>query len=298
MEEQFCRCGPEAFFRRMKGIRGRKYHNKPSPFYRGSAGGKRIVFQTEHPSLDCLIYGELEEGKEKAYAASQIIFCDIQEKYHSVLITERIKSTEDLVRELEARGIVGGKPVAYIGDPNEKECIKRLLPGFDIKIWNDLFRDGEKRQFVAKFEITDLYFRCIAKIAFHYFLKHFPQFTGFEHEFKGIKHFIMNGGDVNQWVRQERKEFIEQLKGGATPQQYLHVIAVEKTYLEIIARTQFFIGPNLVPYHSKIFIGKNPEKLHYDQSIGHQLVYFDKTDKNGHDGIMVPLNTIKKSLLP
>lgn len=108
----------------------------------------------------------------------------------------------------------------------------------------------------------------------------------------------MNGGDITQWVRQEKKEFIEQLKAGAAPQQYLHVLAIEKTYLKIIARTQFFIGPNLVPYHYKIFIGKNPEKLHYNQSIGYQFVYFDKADKEGHDGIMVPLITIKKSLLP
>jgi hypothetical protein len=42
IEEQFCRCGPEAFFRIVKGIKGRKYHKKPSPFYRGSSGGGYI----------------------------------------------------------------------------------------------------------------------------------------------------------------------------------------------------------------------------------------------------------------
>jgi len=42
IEEQFCRCGPEAFFRIVLGIKGRKHHEKPSPFYRGSAGSGYI----------------------------------------------------------------------------------------------------------------------------------------------------------------------------------------------------------------------------------------------------------------
>ena len=69
LEEQFCRCGPEQFFRIIKGIKGREHHRKVNPFYRGSAGGGYIVAESRHPTLDCMIFCEIEEGGENAFPA-------------------------------------------------------------------------------------------------------------------------------------------------------------------------------------------------------------------------------------
>jgi len=60
LDEQFCRCGPEGFLRYYLGLRGRKQHKKPSPFYRGSAGGRWIEIKARHPTKDFDIYCEVE----------------------------------------------------------------------------------------------------------------------------------------------------------------------------------------------------------------------------------------------
>lgn len=96
LEEQFCRCGPEAFFRILVGIKGRKHHGKHSPFYRGSAGGRPIVTRTKHPNRDCDIYCEIEEGSEKAFPVRQVIFEDQEGTLHPVLITDSMTRREDL----------------------------------------------------------------------------------------------------------------------------------------------------------------------------------------------------------
>gem|GEM_PF-4025491 len=53
LDEQFARCGPEAFLRRHFGVQGRSTHERVNPFYRGSAGGRALAMT----SYDSNVWG-------------------------------------------------------------------------------------------------------------------------------------------------------------------------------------------------------------------------------------------------
>jgi hypothetical protein len=57
---------------------------------------------------------------------------------------------------------------------------------------------------IAKVEVTDRYYRAIAKIGFHYFLTQFPEYTGRESMFLDVREFLAKDGDmerVNTFVK-------------------------------------------------------------------------------------------------
>ncbi|MFH1962168.1 MAG: hypothetical protein ABIJ30_04725 [bacterium] len=302
-DEQFCRCGPEAFFRIIKGIKGRKHHERVNPFYRGSTGGKPIEIKMQHPYIEnCEIFCETEEGAEKSYPARQVIVRDSNGKHHPILIPNRIRETRDLQGELELKGIANSEFVEWwlsVGDgEKQRRLIERLCAGLNGKIkWSETlpFQKTEKQNGVATFIVNSNYFQAIAKIAFHYFLKHFNQFTGCEREFDGIKQFIMNGGNPDRWVQQVKGSFVHSLNSRfITTDKYCHLLAINKNYIDIRAMLHFFVGPKIGPHrYYEVFIGKNPERIIYPQNIGHQFVYFDKPDKEGYSGRIDQLLTTK-----
>jgi hypothetical protein len=302
LEEQFCRCGPEAFFRRLKGIKGRKSNQKVNPYYRGSSGGNRMLAETKHPSKGYTILCESYEGSNDFFPARQIIVQDKNNKYHPILITETIQSFEDLQRILESKGLVDCKPIEFYATPEERDWVDRIWKGFKTGIDSERLPDfptQKEREMAITFILTDKYFRAIAKIAFHYFLQQFNQFSGIENEFREIKNFIMNGGKVETWVRQVKGSFIPQLQSPLlTISKYAHFIVVEKTNFSIVVKMHLFVGPKgTAPTYFKVTIGKNPERIYYPQSVGHQIVYFDQKDVDGYIGIMQPMHKIRRSLL-
>jgi hypothetical protein len=65
------------------------------------------------------------------------------------------------------------------------------------KLGSNNFKGG-----VAKFQVTDRYFRAIAKIGLHYFLSQFPIFSGTEEIFANIRSFIVDetGGALTEKI--------------------------------------------------------------------------------------------------
>lgn len=127
LEEQFCRCGPEAFLRIVVGVKGRKHHKRVNPFYRGSSGLKPIIIESQHPKLDCSIFCEIEKGGKTGHPAKQIIIRDLSGKHHSVLITEKIKTPDDLMRELKERGLENSTFVECWTLDEEREQMEILM---------------------------------------------------------------------------------------------------------------------------------------------------------------------------
>src|SRR5205085_681578 len=92
---------------------------------------------------------------------------------------------------------------------------------------------------------TALYFRGLAKIGFHYFLKHMAGFRGSEDAFAGIRGFITDGraADVDRFVTGRVNHLLVDILPGESPVGYKHLLVARATYEQLLCRMQFFIHP-------------------------------------------------------
>jgi hypothetical protein len=135
---------------------------------------------------------------------------------------------------------------------------------------------------IAEVTVSPAHFRAVAKIGFHYVLKMFPDLTATETEFAPIQDFIWAGrGDVAQFVRQRSDQFVRNFER-ARPTQWMHILAVERTYSVILAHVKFFAGPGIVPPPYVIRIVLNPARIDSRREVrGHQFVVLDPAAGTG-----------------
>lgn len=86
LDEQLARCGPEGLFRKFYGIEGRKHHDNVSPFYRGSAGGRRLELTAWDPNWGVEVNLEFQDGR--ARQLREIIVRESSGKTHHLPIRE------------------------------------------------------------------------------------------------------------------------------------------------------------------------------------------------------------------
>ncbi len=252
-EEQFGRSGPEALFRKYLNIEGRNTHDKVNPFQRGSAGAKPIDFIACPLGEDIEILWEFNPGEKTVREVRQIVFIDDKGKSYPFRIPSLINNTYQLREEMKKFGLPppGKKITARVFAPDdEKERVENLVKGLgsDFK-WLPPQPSAQIKNPVAKFQVTDFYFRAIAKIGFHYFLSVFNTFYGNEYYFSKIRKFIKEGGLIKNFVFEEKKPILN------FPQNYLpkdwkdwgHVLLAESYEGKFRTRLQFFLGPQYNP---------------------------------------------------
>jgi hypothetical protein len=193
LDEQFVRCGPAAVLRKRLGIEGREHHQKVNPFYRGSAGGQPIKFLSWDESLQCELLIE-QTGRDQAGHLVQLILRGQAGPCHYIPLTSKM-TIESLRQKVVALKLTFPLPeVRLIHDPVTEQwavdLFKQLWPDVtmpDTTKGASSFSGGK-----VQFEVTDRYFRAIAKIGFHYFLTQFPNYSGHESIFSGIRDFIID----------------------------------------------------------------------------------------------------------
>jgi hypothetical protein len=300
IDEEFARSSDIAYYRWILGIKGRKHHDKRSPFYSGSVGNDPITIVTTHPThgfeMYCeVLFGAAREEILKAYTASQFLLEDSEGKLCTILITDDIKEPSDLERVIEKRGLEGCKfiDVSFSGENFER--IERIGEIFREKIEpKGIICSGIKednKESINTYRLTRRYFRAIAKISFHYFLKHFAEYSGLEPEFDGIKNFIKEedkekGGKVENWVKRFDCSFLDELNISRRNISWTHFLMAERNISEniIIGRIQFFENVNKDPrYHFMVRIGEDPFRLLGHEAEAHQFIYYEKPveDKSG-----------------
>jgi hypothetical protein len=140
---------------------------------------------------------------------------------------------------------------------------------------------------VVNISVTEAYFRAVAKIAFHYTLKVFPDLTGLENEFSQMKEFIWSGGNADRFVRQDHGQFVENFRRKHRPTHWMHILSIERTYQSLVAHAQFFVGPQSLPLPHTVSIGQNPSRIDSRPEQGaHQFVILDPTASSGFVGMM------------
>lgn len=289
-EVQFLRTGPMAFFRWMLGIEGRD-GPPPSPFYQGAGGAPPLYMIGCAPGLDYNLLWEVEPGTENVYPLRQVVFSHPLTEHHPVPILNRMQGhPEVLIDYLREHGLEKVKPIHVFAAQDEIPWVTELLKavgGVPSGNWATTNFLPQKVQLVVNVKVTQAYFRAVAKITFHYVLKIFPDLKGLEPEFGPIKDFIWAGGNIDQFVRQNNDQFIENFRRGYRPTHWMHILTVDRTYNSIVAYAQFFAGPHSLPVPYKVWVGRNPLRIDRGRELrAHQFVILNPSKTSGAVGVM------------
>jgi hypothetical protein len=281
-EGPFLQNSPIGLIRHLLGIEGRSKHKLHNPFQEGSYGTAPIELMALSPEKDYEIILEPDRGTNHGREARQIIFRDTQGKTHNVLITDKMKTSDDLRKELKRRDLQDAHPFRFFFSEEEYEWMLSLIkPLFPTINFGKITKAKEGQVFDCTFtsEVEQFVYRCIAKIAFHYFLKQYDSiFTGFEEEFALIKEFICHGGSHENFVsfiRIDKPEPCERIG---------HQIIVSFNEGLIISEVCIFKGVFTPPLLWRVTIGDSPLKGIVILSKGNNYWYYENGKQNAFDG--------------
>lgn len=233
-----------------------------------------------------LVPDQANPGKRTCAPMSQLVFMS-KDGGRILRLPFRLgKWTVERVRKIaKAQGVTGEQIVAIANSEEEFAEMKALTDALAPD-----GKEGEVAALVAgaeiigemKAPISDQYLRAVAKVGFHYFLKYFPAFTGFEPEFDEIKRYIYKGEAGRTIVQPVEEPFLRDLlQKGARLNKWCHLLSAESKESGIEARMQFFAGPNVNPIVWSVVLTDKPSKC--IQTTGHAFVYFDEA-KDGYHG--------------
>ncbi len=163
--------------------------------------------------------------------------------------------------------------------------------GGTLPAWTSADLPAARIQLATTYTVTGAYLRAIAKIGFHHCLSVCPDLSGMEPEFSAIKQFIWDGtGDADRFVRQCTDQFVANFKAWERPTEWMHILAVHRTYVRITVNAQFFAGPRSLPPGYEVHLGHNPARLHVRDERKAHLFVITKPDAEGPVGIVEDAN--------
>jgi hypothetical protein len=291
LEEVFMHHGPEAFFRHMIGVRGRKKHRKKNIFYERIAGMPPLTVIAKQPGEDCTVLWEID-GISEGRQMKQLVFRDEENTdVHLPFIPGQLAADFQRFRdEHKGRSL---RLITYFYDtanPAEEQEIERVCAEFLKGTRSEpMFPEGGAVEGQMRAALSLPYLRAIAKIGFHFLLAHFP-FTGLETQFSDIKRFIFTGKDHARFIQPLQEPFVEELK---TPnvfaKHWCHLLSAQCDYNTVEARMQFFAGPKVRPIVWRVLLGQSPSRVVGVFNKGFVYRYFGTPDKEGYLGEMSPL---------
>ncbi len=294
IEEQFCRSSPEGFFRERLEIKGRKRGKKISPFQRGSAGAPPLMMKGKFPGEDFEILWQFNPGTRGVDHMRQIILFTENGDTRIILIPDDMKDPSQLrekIKEVgEELGVERFKEARIFAPESEIAWINYLLSHLQRDSEIEWSRSPEKGRIstATTVTVTSKYFRALAKIGFHYFLKRMPKFHGSEDTFADIKNFIKQGGidDVDNVVSGSLDQISTEITRGMRPVHYCHLLATGVNDQWLISKLQFFLGPDFLAPIYVIKLGENPSPIWYQEVHSDAFIYYENREQDGYDGYL------------
>jgi len=299
LDQQVSRCGPEGFMREFYRIKGRAHKTKVNPFARGSAGGSRLEFSTFDRDVGVEVHLEAVDGVVTQMCELILVETSMGRAHHFPL--SETTTADELRGAIARKNVPAPYDVRLSCQPHEQEWVEKLLrehsPGIvfsEPKLMSHIIETPE-----VKFQLSERYFRGIAKIGFHYFLSQFPAYSGHHSMFSDIRSFISEDTNepvrrVNDFIQHRNHPLVYQmLNDEARPDGWkAHILAAE-------------VKPGLCQAHVQIFLTQeNPNliytvKLAHDQSLVEQEVaahayrYFHDGKQGSFSGEASPLPAIR-----
>ncbi len=293
LDEQLCRSGMEAFYRVLLGITGRKEHEKVNSFYRGSAGGGRLeMLGTNQQTGNNVLLELTGENQVRELRCVQLVAEDDTVR---VIVIPDGMTPEQFRAEFDALGIKRFKHGNFCAAPEEMPWVESLIGTLQYE--KKTMSPPSTGPIIygpsaIKFTVTSRYFRCIAKIGFHYFLTKMPQFRGDEECFADIRHFIMNpsnAAESERFVTYKEGQLVWGVDAGRRLKSWGHVVCVQADYLNLTAKIQLFAGPETKPFCYTVQLGKNPSRIIYNEAHGDFFAYHPKEQRGEFDGEVTEL---------
>ena len=295
LDEHFSRCGPEGFLRKYYGINGRSTHAPVNPFYRGSAGGRRIEMKVFDEQLGCEVLMECDDGDFKQ--VRQLIVIDQHGEAHHLPIRDGT-TPEQLRAAYKDLGIEQPREIRVLCDDEERSWVEPLITsaGGGTMTWNREEGSATYNDATTSFVLSNRYFRAVAKIGFHYFLTQFPGYHGSEAVFDAIRAFILDETSTvdraNHYVGKRQVPLLAAMfTPGARPAGWqAHLLAAEVKNGAMTAHVQMFISEDWPAPAYTITLGNS---LLLDRAAGHLCAYHQDGPHGIYAGEAHMLDTIK-----
>jgi len=289
--------------RRCFGVQGRSTHEKVNPHYRRSAGGGRLQLKAFDTEMGVEVELQCFDGQVRQ--SRQIVIVDTSGKTHHLPIPENI-SPEQLRMAFLRLNVGDIADVRLIYDPKElcwiEPLVKAAFPAVSFFGEGGLGAKNYADGAVGKIELTDRYFRGIAKIGFHCFLTQFPAYDGSEPYFADIREFIIDdsgrGMDrINQFIGERTIPLLGPMMEGFRPDGWrAHVLCAE-IGAEYLAHVQLFVCSDYrAPVHT-VRPGTNTCGIEVG-ATGHVYKYFEEGPKGRFAGEARPLKVSHIALAP
>lgn len=255
-EQQMLQCGPEKIFREIvvptsKRSRGNRSsyqgaHGMPAPQFRAITSAGVLEVQPM-------------DAQKRTSAPDQLIIYTEQGDIHTVKLFQGISPTS---LKKKVRALRPGKI-----KETRLSCDEAHYESF-LKIIQEAWPDSKEERLpptepgiqVVPHEITvkvtNLYFRAIAKIAFHYYLVSSYRAKGYEDCFSEVREFIMTGGDKKKFFSAKKR--FQDIDAGYLPSRWVHLLAASEKNGEAIAYVCLFKGPESKGIEYQLNIGKLP----------------------------------------
>jgi hypothetical protein len=247
LDQQLSRCGPESVFRRFFDVQGRPTHEKVNPHYRGSAGGHRLEMKSYDTEMGVEVELEILPGGE-VRQSRQLVVVESSGKTHHLPIPPNLRDPEKLRAAYSELGVMQPADIRLIYDPEELVWLEPLFKAaFPSMSFGDTGPGARNYQgAIVKLQLTDRYFRAIAKIGFHYFLTQFLGFTGSEPCFSAIRDFIItdDGGGldhINEFIGERQNPLLGPMMCGARPDGWAGHVVCSEIRDELLAHVQLFV---------------------------------------------------------
>ena len=278
------------------GVKGRKHHTDYDPFWDRFGVVPPVELYDEYTMARLESSGR-EDGTVRDMR--QIVIYDNDGRAHPVPISDKMIENSDLLKvELQKFDFNNVKSIILHADDEERQelidLIQKLkLFRYEAPTWVDPPVPQVLNAMLLTL-ITDEYMRAVAKIAFHYFLKHYPRYTGSEPQFDEIREFIRTGSniqpgdDIDRFVRLMPEPMCMSHATGWLPGWRGHILAAGMDYLSFCVWLQFFVIPEvkIITPTYEVFLGRNPSPIHYKEMHAHRFVYFENGKQGGYDGYM------------
>lgn len=308
-EVQFCRTGPNGFFRWLLAVEG-KDGRPPSPFYRGAGGAPGVFVQGRPGGWDHDLLWEMEWGTTKVYPLRQILLRHELLGIVPVPLLDRMIERPELLRQdLLARGLQNAILSEIIAPDDEFLGIREALGRLDLRLAEgapqalNFPEEGQEIQLTTFVHVTDSYFRAVAKVVFHHALTVLTDLSGAEPCFEGIRAYIRHGTGIRQgtgggFVREIRQQFIANFELGQRPVAWSHVVAVDRNDQSIGGFAMFFVGPSSLPYPFRVYLGRNPSRLHMPRERHTHAFIIDNAGTGDSKGHVEDLNPVNPIIVP